>query len=696
MAQARRQRALRQAVIGLVIVAVLATDLALAPAVPAQPATQKARPARELQALESERPAMVVPEVPDADFTNAPGRVPPPDAGPPPAGAEQAGTSFDEQRSKIVERRERADIFENPDGTRTARLYSQPVNFQDASGTIRPIDTTVVADGDQLRNAAGPLDLRFAARADEANLVSIGVDGHRATLALEEAGASPAQVSGPEVRYPEVSPGVDLEYHVGPTTVKELLVLKRPPAPGEAASFRFPLQLDGLEPAPQPDGSIALVDPEGMEAMRIPAATAWDSAVDPLSAEPTYGPASLELTNEAGSWVLTLGTDPAWLADPARQYPVYLDPTFAAGRQSWSQDTFVTDRYPDTNYDVVWNSTLNRYEDKVGYYDGTTGTNWTYFQYDMGAIDGADILSARWHGYFIWSYFSTQRTRYRLHPAHCGWSAGSMTWNNKPALLAEFVDGDGVRNSWSSSDITGWVRNWTSTVWGDPCMQIDTAGEGKESWKKLAASENGDGTASYIEVNYNLPPAMAQASSAKPTEAAVVSSATPTLSVAPVSDPDGNAVRYWFRVATGGDGETGAIVNSGWISNPTWTVPAATLKDGVPYTWHVYTNDTRLTTSPDWVRGFKVDLRLGERGPEPADGIGPVAVNLSNGNVVVATGSPALPTVGGSVGLSYTYNSQAPSTAGLTGAYYRDANANRAFDADERPTIVRADPRVDF
>jgi hypothetical protein len=158
VAQARRQRAMRQAVIGLVIVAVLATDLALAPAVPAQPATQKARPARELQALESERPAMVVPEVPDADFTNAPGRVPPPDAGPPPAGAEQAGTSFDEQRSKIVERRERADIFENPDGTRTARLYSQPVNFQDASGTIRPIDTTVVPEGDQLRNAAGPLE----------------------------------------------------------------------------------------------------------------------------------------------------------------------------------------------------------------------------------------------------------------------------------------------------------------------------------------------------------------------------------------------------------------------------------------------------------------------------------------------------------------------------------------------------------
>lgn len=269
-----------------------------------------------------------------------------------------------------------------------------------------------------------------------------------------------------------------------------------------------------------------------------------------------------------------------------------------------------------------------------------------------------------------------------------------MTWNNQPTWAPVSVDGTGVRNQWASSDVTGWVRNWTGGAWANNGMVLDTAGQGTGSWKKLAAAENGDGSASYVEVTYNRPPAMAAVSSAVPADGAVAATTTPTLSVAPAADPDGDPVTYWFRLVTGSDGETGTVVDSGWRSSPTWTVPSGSLTDGVVYTWRVYTRDGRVQTAPDWVRKLKVDLRLGARGPTPADTVGPVAVNLTNGNVTLETASPSMATVGGGVGLSFSYNSQAPATAGLTGSYSNDYNRNRLFD--DPVHLVRTDPQVSF
>lgn len=191
-------------------------------------------------------------------------------------------------------------MFLNPDGTRTARVYPQPVNFKDSSGGWRAIDTRVVAEGGGLRSGGGPVEARFAGRADDARLVRVASGGTAATFSM--AGAAPVAPSpeGSSVRYRGVAPGVDLEYHVGTTSVKELVVLHRPPGPGVAPSFRFPLQLEGLTPELNGDGSIALRDGAGGEQLAIPAATAWDSAVDPGSAEPVYGPARLGLAREAG------------------------------------------------------------------------------------------------------------------------------------------------------------------------------------------------------------------------------------------------------------------------------------------------------------------------------------------------------------------------------------------------------------
>lgn len=100
-------------------------------------------------------------------------------------------------------------------------------------------------------------------------------------------------------------------------------------------------------------------------------------------------------------------------------------------------------------------------------------------------------------------------------------------------------------------------------------------------------------------------------------------------------------------------------------------------------------------TSPTWARRLNVTLRLGAGGPAPADGVGPVSVNLASGNLSLAHASPAFSAVGGDMGLSLAYNSQAPS-AGLAASYWNGPFTNPVTIPAGDPLVSRTDPSVAF
>ncbi len=175
---------------------------------------------------------------------------------------------------------------------------------------------------------------------------------------------------------------------------------------------------------------------------------------------------------------------------------------------------------------------------------------------------------------------------------------------------------------------------------------------------------------------------------------ATVFTLVPELQVAPITDPEGGVIQYWFRITTGFEGAPpGQVVESGWLSSPSWTVPASTLKDGVTYAWTASSFDGTFITAASWAREFTVDLQLG--GESATDTFGPVTVGLTNGNASASASSPAFTTIGGSVGVSYSYNSLKPFTRGLIGEYSRDVNGNRLFD-DSGAQMTRTDSLVNF
>ncbi len=165
---------------------------------------------------------------------------------------------------------------------------------------------------------------------------------------------------------------------------------------------------------------------------------------------------------------------------------------------------------------------------------------------------------------------------------------------------------------------------------------------------------------------------------------------TPTLEVEAVTDPDNfpvdGEVTYEFKIATGADGKSGAVFTSGMIpadpdGKARWTVPEGTLRDGNVYSWIVQPSDgLSKNTFPAWVNRIKVDLRLGATGPSPFDSLGAVSVNLANGNANLTFSSPVVNTLGGPMGMAFTYNSQGSDIThrGLVGSYYdgRDLAGN--------------------
>lgn len=192
---------------------------------------------------------------------------------------------------------------------------------------------------------------------------------------------------------------------------------------------------------------------------------------------------------------------------------------------------------------------------------------------------------------------------------------------------------------------------------------------------------------------------------------AIISTTQPVLTVPRSTDADGDSLEYLFQIATGTDAASGQVANSGWLQTPrdlpadqapSWKVPADVLLDGAGYSWTVKVRDKfgaaadayDIVSAP--VATFSVNLRVSEAGPSPVDTAGPATVNLANGNLGLRFSSPTVGTVGGPMGLSFSYNSLKPRNYGLTGTYYDDAEKKDKTFTPDKVRLTRTDTNVNF
>jgi RHS repeat-associated protein len=723
----------RPAVAVLISLALLGVEARVA--APAQ-AQVRTPPARDLPGLTSPPGPKVEPERPVVgdDIANIP---------PHPAELDKVRpkakpSAFDAARSTVVDAATSptSKVFDNPDGSRTEQLSAGPVRFKDATGTWRDIDTTLAPGPDGTlgpRSTAQRTRLAPAAGATEAVLETAA-----GPIGLRHPGAATttAVAEGSKLTYPRASAGRDLALAVTSVGVAESVVL----ADAKASTvYRDEFTLPAGVSARSAGTWIEFVDRSGTVVASFGGAVAFDTgpgggpgAVGPVSvtlvsAGPATGIASAPTPGQAlapgaraladvSAGAATVATvdvsvDAAWAADARRVFPITIDPvlTYAkkASTTSPSGDGFSTWIYDAPGY--TDSSFYGNPYLLVGSGNNGFSKARSILWFNLGTVPDPSVYVT---GATLSVYDYTSGSGCVAQPVNLfglgeysqGWAT---TWNNRPdpdafaPVATSFPSGPAPCARYYPMDATALAQRWLgggATNFGMELRAVDESAA--DQYKALYSEFSGSSVAPMLSISYDHRPDAAVA--VAPTQAEVLRTTTPRLSVATGHDPDiGDTVKYWFRVTTSANAESGAhVADSNWIAPTFYDVPAGALRDGVTYYWHVWTFDGTIWTMPPWVRSFTVNLGLGGRGSQPHDDVGPLSVNLASGNLSTTVSSPGLATAGGPVGVSYTYNSAAPSsTAGLTGAYY----AKPAATADpatheilpgDTPVMVRTDPMV--
>ncbi|HET6954866.1 MAG TPA: PA14 domain-containing protein, partial [Acidimicrobiales bacterium] len=390
-----------------------------------------------------------------------------------------------------------------------------------------------------------------------------------------------------------------------------------------------------------------------------------------------------------GAQRLVVAVDGAWLADQAAgDEPVVVDPPISLVQmcqygidESGSCDGLSTGTW-DPSFGNWWRRSV---------------AQWNY----RPAVETNDILYAGvWmNEYYIEGRTTTDPELINLWQA-TGWSAAGAVANGDPAYwIDNQISQVGGCSPFADVcfDVTETLRNWqlngVFNGWWDGKFgfapdEADYPGFlQRNSFKQYTA----ESTALVMNLNARTP---APNLTAPADGALAVGTQAPAFSWDPVTDPDGDPIRYVVKVATGTDGESGVVASSPELTTTSWTVPDGVLRDGVTYYWKVFAYDGHAWT-PSGVRKLTVDQRLGLGGVSPADGFGGVSTNLVTGAPTLKVTAPDMPTVGGGIGVDFTYDGR-PARTGLVGTYREDKNRNHAVDSDDAVKLVRSDAQIAF
>ncbi|MFI0797085.1 DNRLRE domain-containing protein [Micromonospora rubida] len=221
-------------------------------------------------------------------------------------------------------------VYLMSDGRSQAEISAVPVHYKDAKGRFQPVDTTVRPTSEKGYAQGNRMNTFTSLFGDDSrNLVRFEASGRSIELGLTGADRTLApKVSGSTVTYPGLTAGADLVYDVTSTALKEKIVLRqRPDGP---VSYTFTLDTAGLTAQQRQDGSIAFVRADGgVPVFVMPAPFMYDSKDD--AGSPHGKVWSDQVTQRVqrmyGQTTITLQADMEWLRDPARVYPVVIDPT---------------------------------------------------------------------------------------------------------------------------------------------------------------------------------------------------------------------------------------------------------------------------------------------------------------------------------------------------------------------------------
>lgn len=497
-----------------------------------------------------------------------------------------------EEAVELIEQRTPdSRTFANRDGTFTTEIHGGPIHYEDADGSLQPIDTAPVASraaGVAFETKAAATRTSLGDSSSRGTLLSVSNADYRVSfrpaVPAQRADVGAAADRTPEVEdnrvyYRDVYPDVDLRYALFPHGVKEDIILRAPTAP---TTFAYVLDAPGLEPVLLKDGSIELRAGD-KPIFGIPAPFMVDSAPEEDGDGVRSTAVTYELATVGAITLLVISADPEWLADTERVYPVYLDPSI--NDYTTQADTFISSAYPSTSFNAQWNPNEGGYYELWnGQWDATSGINYGFIK--TGIPSNATVLDADFHVYVQHAASGSTGTQLNIARLTSAFTT-SQTWNMTHPSFSHLTQLNVGDNAWANYDVDATVQSWITGATTNYGFRMSPGSSTLQSqWKRLRASENYPTNDPYLTINWTNPVATV----VSPTGGAWTKSSTLSWTY----NANGSSfaqTKYQAQISTSSTDFSGTYLkaDSGVVSSSStsWAAPTTNLVNGTTYYWRV-------------------------------------------------------------------------------------------------------------
>ena len=414
-----------------------------------------------------------------------------------------------EQTSEVLELREKnSETYRLEDGSYECVVFAEDKYFEDETGKLVEISNTVVPEKHTIAGkeygftneansnriyfsenepsvlvSTGKQDLAFNIVTDRAVTPVIG--------GLKDVGEiAEYSLSGDTCfAYMNAFEHTDLVYKVRNGMLKEYIVLNDASAPRE---FTFTFGTVGYTVAYTEYGTVGFYDGEGELVFELGNLFAVDSA-DALTDELAY---TIGETIE-GKTEITVTLSEDYAADPARAYPILVDPSVMVTGTYDTYDSFVSSKNPTENYyhdehiRMGWNSGYN--------------IRRTYISFELPSSVPSNAITTAYMSLKKYGAGSTPSLKaYRVTGS---WTSSTITWNNKPSYSTLYASdtAEPKTNNWYRFYVTDIVKKWYAGTYQNYGFLVKDADEsGTSSWSTFYSSDADSPNKPELRIRYQL------------------------------------------------------------------------------------------------------------------------------------------------------------------------------------------------
>ncbi|MGW2819693.1 LamG domain-containing protein [Streptomyces sp. NPDC001443] len=544
-------------------------------------------------------------------------------------------------------RTERREIFAEPDGTFTAREYTEPVRTVQGGKWV-DIDPTLVkrSDGSWGPKAA-TVDLAFSAGKAGDPFVTMQRAGREFALTWPYGKLPAPTVDGDTATYTDALPGVDLTVRAEADGFGHLLVVKTPEAAADPRLARLDLGMttDGLKVTEDATGAIVAKDAEvGGTVFEAGKPAMWDSAAVKETAAAKQGPkavakaltaaaadapttpvapeAALEgpggggrvapLDVEVGKGKLSLLPDQKLLKGADTVFPVVIDPIQrTTSRSAW---TGVMSGMP-SEQDWKYSGSAGVGKCPTDYNPVScngVGTRRVLFTMPLSFYKGKQILGATFSARVEFIYSATPTAEpiklYRVGGKNytinssSSWSNTQDDWVDYLQTVDKAISPTSCSSqanlnfeSGATGELTSEIKTAAADGWNSMTLGLRASDESRfAEWKRICGN-------AYLSIKYNNLPRQIKTTdmSTDPGGLCKWGSSRPYTGALPklqaiASDPDhGNGqtdkVKVEFKVEWGGTSPGSyTYTTPDWLSPTPGTKFTHTVKSSIPQNTTIY------------------------------------------------------------------------------------------------------------